>query len=96
MQQGPMWRLVRPGKPSFVAGLMRCPARVADGTRQELSDPSVGRRDSTGTLRAGLVFYGDRGAPVRRHVFRPVWDRACTAAGLEDLLELLHTRTRAE
>lgn len=31
----------------------------------------------------GLVFYGERGGPVRRHVFRPVWDRACRAAGLE-------------
>ncbi len=31
----------------------------------------------------GLVFYGERGGPVRRHVFRPVWDRACKATGLE-------------
>jgi integrase len=33
----------------------------------------------------GLVFYGERGGPVRRHVFRPVWDRACRAAGLEGI-----------
>jgi integrase len=33
----------------------------------------------------GLVFYGERKGPVRRHVFRPVWDRACRAAGLEDV-----------
>jgi integrase len=33
----------------------------------------------------GLVFYGERGGPVRRHVFRPVWDRACRAAGLESI-----------
>lgn len=33
----------------------------------------------------GLVFYGERKGPVRRHVFRPVWDRACQAAGLEDV-----------
>jgi integrase len=31
----------------------------------------------------GLVFYGERGGPVRRHVFRPEWDRACKAAGVE-------------
>ena len=30
----------------------------------------------------GLVFYGERGGPVRRHVFRPVWDQASNAAGL--------------
>jgi len=33
----------------------------------------------------GLVFYGDRKGPVRRHVFRPIWDRACRAAGLDDI-----------
>lgn len=33
----------------------------------------------------GLVFYGERGGPVRRHVFRPIWDRACRAAGLEGI-----------
>ncbi|MGI8407587.1 MAG: tyrosine-type recombinase/integrase [Actinomycetota bacterium] len=31
----------------------------------------------------GLVFYGERKGPVRRHVFRPVWDRACRAAGID-------------
>jgi len=29
----------------------------------------------------GLVFYGERKGPVRRHVFRLVWYRACRAAG---------------
>jgi len=33
----------------------------------------------------GLVFYGNRKGPVRRHVFRPIWDRACRAAGLESI-----------
>jgi len=33
----------------------------------------------------GLIFHGQRGGPVRRHVFRPVWDRACYAAGLEGI-----------
>jgi integrase len=33
----------------------------------------------------GLVFYGERRGPVRRHVFRPIWDRACRAAGLESI-----------
>ena len=33
----------------------------------------------------GLVFYGERKGPVRRHVFRLVWDRACRAAGLGDI-----------
>jgi integrase len=32
---------------------------------------------------AGLVFYAERGGPIRRHVFRPVWDRACAAAGVD-------------
>ncbi len=31
----------------------------------------------------GLVFYGKHKGPIRRHVFRPVWDRACRAARLE-------------
>jgi site-specific recombinase XerC len=33
----------------------------------------------------GLVFYGERVGPIRRHVFRRVWDRACRAAGLESV-----------
>ena len=33
----------------------------------------------------GLVFYGERGGPVRRHVFRPVWDAACRAAKVEPI-----------
>lgn len=31
----------------------------------------------------GLVFYGERNGPVRRHVVRPDWDRACRAVGIE-------------
>jgi integrase len=31
---------------------------------------------------AGLVFYGERGGPVRRHVFRRDWYEACDAAGV--------------
>ncbi len=31
----------------------------------------------------GLVFYGERQGSVRRHVFRPDWDRACKAVGIE-------------
>jgi integrase len=42
-------------------------------------------RDRDDPRLEGLVFYGERGALVRRHVFRPVWDRACKAAGLEDV-----------
>jgi integrase len=42
-------------------------------------------RDREDPRLEGLVFYGERGALVRRHVFRPVWDRACTAAGLEGI-----------
>lgn len=41
--------------------------------------PLRGARDSHWE---GLVFYGEHKGPVRRHVFRPVWDRACRAAGL--------------
>ncbi|MEP6973256.1 MAG: site-specific integrase [Actinomycetota bacterium] len=33
----------------------------------------------------GLVFYGEGGGPVRRHVFRPIWRRACNAAGVEPI-----------
>jgi len=42
-------------------------------------------RDRKDPCLEGLVFYGERGGPVRRHVFRPVWDRACNAAGLEGI-----------
>lgn len=31
----------------------------------------------------GLVFYGERGGPVRRHVFRRDWYRACDEVGVE-------------
>ena len=31
----------------------------------------------------GLVFYGEKGGPVRRHSFRKVWERACRASGIE-------------
>ena len=31
----------------------------------------------------GLVFYADRGEPVRRHVFRPIWRDACRSAGVD-------------
>lgn len=30
-----------------------------------------------------LIFYGERGGPVRRHVFRKVWQKACAVAGVE-------------
>jgi hypothetical protein len=45
------------------------------------------RRFAAGTTPRleGLVFYGERGGLVRRHVFRPVWDRAWKAAGLESI-----------
>jgi integrase len=33
----------------------------------------------------GLVFYGERGGPVRRHVFRPVWETACAEAKIEPI-----------
>jgi integrase len=33
----------------------------------------------------GLVFYGERGGPVRRHVFRPLWDAACLEAKVEPI-----------
>jgi integrase len=42
-------------------------------------------RDPKDPCLEGLVFYGERGGPVRRHVFRPVWDRACNATGLEGI-----------
>ena len=31
----------------------------------------------------GLVFSGERGGPIRRHVFRPIWQDACARAGVE-------------
>jgi integrase len=31
----------------------------------------------------GLVFCGEHRGLVRRHVFRPVWERACSAVGIE-------------
>ncbi len=40
-------------------------------------------RDQEDPLLEGLVFYGERGGPVRRHSFRKVWDRACRQAGVE-------------
>ncbi len=35
----------------------------------------------------GLVFYGERkrGGPVRRHVFRPIWETACLEAKVEPI-----------
>ena len=33
----------------------------------------------------GLVFYAERGGPVRRHVFRPIWRDACIAAQVEPI-----------
>jgi integrase len=44
--------------------------------------PLRGREDSR---LEGLIFYGERCGLVRRHVFRPVWDRACKSAGLEGI-----------
>jgi integrase len=31
----------------------------------------------------GLIFYGERHGPVRRHVFRSVWNAACLEADVE-------------
>jgi integrase len=41
----------------------------------------------------GLVFVGPKGAPLRRRNFRPIWAKACTAAGVPGLLfhDLRHT-----
>lgn len=36
----------------------------------------------------GLVFRAEGGNPVRRHVFRPIWQRACTAAGISEPVHL--------
>lgn len=33
--------------------------------------------------REGLLFYGEGRGPVRRHVFRPLWQNACAEAGVE-------------
>ena len=33
----------------------------------------------------GLMFYGEKGGPVRRHSFRRVWDRACRQTGIEPI-----------
>ncbi len=41
-------------------------------------------RDNTDARCEGLVFYGERGGPVRRHVFRPIWNRALLEAGITD------------
>jgi integrase len=35
--------------------------------------------------REGLIFYGERGGPVRRHAFRKSWQRACVAAELDGM-----------
>jgi integrase len=37
-------------------------------------------RDQDDASLERLVFYGERGGPVRRHVFRKVWSAACQAA----------------
>jgi len=41
----------------------------------------------------GLVFVGPKGAPLRRSNFRPIWAKACTAAGVPGLHfhDLRHT-----
>jgi integrase len=41
----------------------------------------------------GLVFVGPKGAPLRRSNFRPIWAKACAAAGVPDLHfhDLRHT-----
>jgi integrase len=33
----------------------------------------------------GLVFYGERGGPVRRHVFRRIWETACREADVDPI-----------
>jgi integrase len=42
-------------------------------------------RDSDDPTLDGLLFYGEKLGPVRRHVFRPIWIRACEAAGVEPI-----------
>jgi len=40
-------------------------------------------RDQEDPQLEGLVFYGERGNPIRRHVFRKVWASATRVAGIE-------------
>jgi integrase len=40
-------------------------------------------RDTADPVLEGLVFYGEKGGPVRRHVFRRFWQSACRQAGIE-------------
>ena len=42
--------------------------------------PLLGRKDPRFE---GLIFSGERGGPIRRHVFHAVWAKACDAAGLK-------------
>ena len=42
--------------------------------------PLLGRKDPRVE---GLIFSGERGGPIRRHVFHAVWVKACDAAGLK-------------
>jgi integrase len=42
-------------------------------------------RDQDDPRRDGLIFYGERGGPVRRHAFRKSWQRACVAADLDGM-----------
>jgi integrase len=46
-----------------------------------------------GAIVARLVFIGAKGAPLRRSNFRPIWAKACTAAGVPGLHfhDLRHT-----
>jgi len=37
-------------------------------------------RDEEDPNLEGLVFYGEKGGPVRRHVFRSAWQKACSGA----------------
>ena len=42
-------------------------------------------RDKDDPRRDGLIFFGERGGPVRRHAFRRSWQRACVAADLHGM-----------
>ena len=42
-------------------------------------------REQADRRRDGLIFYGERGGPVRRHTFAKSWQRACVAAGLDGM-----------
>ena len=42
-------------------------------------------RDQDDPRRDGLIFFGERGGPVRRHAFRRSWQRACVAADLHGM-----------